>query len=166
MQKTPARIGVACGREDMVSHRLEDQLRSELEFSGIECRLDLAEVAGANVRADATVVVVTFELRVVPGVEALRPKFEAAASALADYEALKEREVPIVATRATNSTEGQIAIAIGARGTNWRRKRSGVEPRCDRFGVGDRPSQVWPVPRVWNHAGGIRTIDADIQWRT
>src|ERR1700737_4684042 len=59
---------------------LEDQLRSELKYSRVVSRSDCAEVAGPQTGADAAILDVPFELRVVPCVEALRAEFETAAA--------------------------------------------------------------------------------------
>lgn len=73
-RKIPARIWFdADGEELAESGRLEDQLRSNLKLSWIKSCGDVAKVAGPNVGADATGVGVTFELRMVPGVERISP---------------------------------------------------------------------------------------------
>ena len=73
---------------------LEVELRAELKDSRVEGRSDLAEVAGAATIADLV------ELRVIPGVERLHAEFQPAASGLAQDEALEQRQVPVVASRA------------------------------------------------------------------
>ena len=71
--------------------KLEKQLQSELKFPRVKCRSDSAEVTGALVQANASVVVIALELSVVPGVEGLDAKLDPAAAFLADHEILEER---------------------------------------------------------------------------
>ena len=96
------------------SIQLENQLCSGLENARIEGTLILTEVACALVHADAAAMVVTWELRVVPGVEALRTELEATPAILADDEALEEREIPVVPARTAHDIVPEIAIAVGA----------------------------------------------------
>lgn len=77
-------------REWTVGECSKDQLRSQLEHTRIEGTLDLPEVTGALIHADATSVVIPTELSVVPGVEAFSAELETTATTLADHEALEQ----------------------------------------------------------------------------
>ena len=74
----------------IIGRSLVDQLQSKLEFSRIKGASDGTKVARALVEADTAVVVITLELRVVPGVEGVRAELDAAAPFLANDEALEE----------------------------------------------------------------------------
>jgi hypothetical protein len=71
----------------------EVKLRPESQNTRIEGRFELAEVARAKVVAHG------IELRVVPGVERLKPELQPAAASFAQDKALEQREVPVVTTR-------------------------------------------------------------------
>jgi hypothetical protein len=64
--------------------RLRDQFRSELENARIVSALHRSEVAWALIHANATAVVVTSELGMIPGVEAFGAKLKATPSILTD----------------------------------------------------------------------------------
>jgi hypothetical protein len=83
----------------LLGTRLVDQLETELEFSRIEGPRNRAKVAGSHVQADATVIGITLELRMVPSVEGIRAELDAAASLFTDDKVLEERQVPVVAAR-------------------------------------------------------------------
>src|SRR5580698_7556176 len=137
--------GAFCARE-----KLEEQLQSELKFPRVKCRSDSAEVTGALVHADTSVVGVALELSMVPGVEGLKAKLDAAATGFADDEILEERQIPVVATRTAQRVEPQIPIAICARATRsarWTRKNCRIEPLVDGLRVRDAPRHVRPVSR-------------------
>src|SRR5579871_638249 len=68
--------------------RLEVSLQAELEYSRVESRRDLAEVAGRKGVADTTLVA-ALELRVIEDVETFGAQFEVAAALLAEHEALE-----------------------------------------------------------------------------
>ena len=57
--------------------KLEDQLRSQLEFARIESRCDLAKVPRPKVVAEAAVLTAASELRVVPRIEGVGTELEA-----------------------------------------------------------------------------------------
>lgn len=73
-----------------LSQPLKDDLHSELELSRVESGSDGAEVAGAFAGADAAVVDITLELRVIPGIECVCPELDAAATRFANHEALEK----------------------------------------------------------------------------
>jgi len=58
------------------------------------------------------------KLRVVPGVEALCPELYPAATRFAEHELLEQGEIPVVTTRTTDSTIGEIAPSA----RSWCRK--------------------------------------------
>ena len=64
-------------RKRVTGTRLEDQLRSELEFARIKGRSVLAKVPGPKIVAEAAVLTAASELRVVPRVESVSPELEA-----------------------------------------------------------------------------------------
>src|SRR5579871_3835339 len=74
---------------------LEVDFSSKLEDTRVEGRSNLSKVGGTQAVADL------IEFGVVPGVEGFDAEFEAAAAGLAEHKALEEREVPVVAARAT-----------------------------------------------------------------
>lgn len=68
---------------------LKDQLCSKLKRARIKGGRHRAEIAGAEVSADSTIVVVAFKLRVVPGIEGVGAKLEAAAALFIDSKGLE-----------------------------------------------------------------------------
>src|SRR5262249_22551123 len=73
---------------------LEVNLCSKLEDTRVEGRSNLSKVAGTQAVTDL------IEFGVVPGVKGFEAELEATAASLVQHEALEEREVPVVATRA------------------------------------------------------------------
>src|ERR1700761_115334 len=73
---------------------LEVNFSSKLEDTRVEGRSNLSKVVGTQAVADL------IEFGVVPGVKGYDADLEAAAASLAEHEALEERDVPVVATRA------------------------------------------------------------------
>jgi len=77
----------------------------------------------------------------VPGVEGFQTQFQAAASRFADHEALEQRDVPVVATGAT-----QTVVWEGSPDTDGRsREGCRVKPLVDSMRSRKCTSEVWPV---------------------
>ena len=110
-KKNPARETSASGAIENAS--LEDQPCSKLKFSWIEGSRDRTEVPGTGIETDATGVDVSAELGVIPGVECICAKLEAAAARFVDQEALEQREIPVLTAGATQRVESEIAVDIG-----------------------------------------------------
>ena len=98
---------------------LEVELQPQLHDARIPGRGELPEIAGPEVVADI------MELSVVEGVKGFHAEFQTAAACFAEYKALEEREVPIVAALSSRCVVGQ--IAEGAQG--WKRKGRRQEHR-------------------------------------
>ena len=95
-RKTARLHGSLCSRAGwQVYERSEIQLGSKLKDSWIEGTCHLAKIARSECIADLV------ELSVVPRVEAFRAEFEPAATSFVEHKALEQREVPVVAARAT-----------------------------------------------------------------
>jgi len=94
-KKNPAGI-LRCQRGEVreTLKALERRLQAELPLAAVECRRDVAEVAAAYVQAEATVVGVTLELGMVPGVECIRPEIQV--EALGKGKGFEERQVKVV----------------------------------------------------------------------
>src|SRR5208337_1481253 len=75
---------------------LEDELQPQLDGPGIIGRSDLPEVSGPLIGANAAVLGVADELRMVPDVEELRAELQHAAARFAEYEVLEQGQVPTV----------------------------------------------------------------------
>src|ERR1700722_3038430 len=137
--------------------RLEDCLQCELELPGIECIRDRAKVTGTYVRADAAIIGVTFELRVIPGIEAVRAELHV--EALGDGEVLEQREIPVVTAGTAQCIETKITVGP----KRWCGKGRRVEPRAYSLRIRDRPVYLWPVPGVGNNAGSVVSAYPQIQ---
>ena|SRR5450755_4577364 len=87
---------------------LEDQLPAKLEHTRIEGTRDLQPIAGAKVVAEAAILSAPSKLGMVPGVEALGPELKPGAARFADDEALKERQVPVLAPRSSDAVEPEV----------------------------------------------------------
>src|SRR5579862_398787 len=134
---------------------LVDNLQSQLEFSRIKSGRHRAEVARPLVKADASIVDVALELRMVPGVEGLRPEFNSAAALRAEYEVFQKRQVPVVAARTAQRIKPKIPPRAGSRGRKHRR----VKPFGRRLRIRNRSVYIWPITllsgraSIWNDAG-------------
>ncbi len=144
-----------------------------MEFARIEGRCDLAKVPGSKVVAEAAVLIAATKLRVVPRIESVSPELKPCAARLADQEALKQREIPIIASGSTQRVEGEVAPGSRSRS----RECSGVHPLNSgynsvagnwRLRVRDFPYQVWPVRDIAarEETGDVATIDAQIERNT
>src|SRR5579883_2341752 len=90
-RKSPARGWGERGKgENNSPGWLKVDLRAKLQDARIKGGVELAEVGVAEGGVDAA------KFRVVPGVERFQTEFEAAATRLAQAEALEERDVPVV----------------------------------------------------------------------
>jgi len=94
---------------------LEDQLRAKLEDTWIVGTRDLQLIAGAKVVAEAAILAGASKLGMVPGVEALGPELKPGAARFADDEALKERQVPVIAPRSSDAVEPEVPPGSGCR---------------------------------------------------
>lgn len=94
---------------------LEDQLRAKLEDTWIVGTRDLQLIAGAIVVAEAAILAGASKLGVVPGVETLGPELKPGAARFADDEALKERQVPVIAPRSSDVVEPGVPPGSGRR---------------------------------------------------
>src|SRR5438270_9088111 len=121
-KQKPRSLGSGAAR--VVKSWLEDQLRSQLEFTGIEGRSYLTKLARRKIVAEATVLPPASELRVVPRVEGISAELEARAPRFADYEALEERKVPVITTGTTQGVKAQVAPCSWCRSG----KRGGIDP--------------------------------------
>lgn len=102
---------------------LVDHLQSELEDSWIKGVRNVSEIARAEAGTDplartGSSLTRSSELRVVPGVEALRPELDTAAARFAEDELLEEREIPVLPTRGADGTIFEIAPSA----CRWRGK--------------------------------------------
>src|SRR5579859_7789348 len=93
---------------------LEVNLAAELHDSRVVSRGELAELGIAETGVNV------LELSMVPGVEGFEANFQAAAASFAECEALEERQIPVVATRATETV-----VTEGAEQTGSRRAKGG-----------------------------------------
>src|ERR1700678_278366 len=147
---------------------LEDYLQSELEFSRIESVGDGAKIACTLIDADASVVDVALELRVVPGVEGLRTELDAAATLRTDYEVLQQSQVPIVTPRATQRIEAQVPVSSGRRSGEGR----GIEPLARILRVADRSGYVRTITLLSRSAivrddtGNGAAAYSKVEWRS
>lgn len=82
---------------------LEIDLAAELHDARVEGRGELTKFGVTNGGIDV------LELSVVPSVKGLDAQFKAAAARLAEGDALEEREVPVIATRAGEAVVGESA---------------------------------------------------------
>jgi hypothetical protein len=92
-----------------------------LELSRIEGSSDGAKVGGTKGCADASVISIALPLSVVPDVEGIRAEFDTAVSRLADDEALEQREIPVVTTRAADRVKSEVAPCARRRRSERRR---------------------------------------------
>jgi len=166
--------GSAAGRNRL----LEDQLRAQLEDTRIEGARHLPEIAAASGRSrDATSKVVAetsvlsgaSKLRVIPSVEAFGTELEGGTASFADDEALKEREVPVVAAGTAHGIETNI--------TPSPRRWNGVYRWVDPLNAGDNTSGtdlgLWilvgtgcfrAVAQIaaWKDAGNVGSVDSEV----
>src|SRR5579859_1802619 len=82
---------------------LEVNLAAELHDSRVVSRGELAELGVAEASVNV------LELGMVPGVEGFEANFQAAAASFTEREALEERQIPVVATRATKCVVTEVA---------------------------------------------------------
>ena len=99
----------ACWVSSCLLYGLEIQLQSQLDDARVVSRFDLAEIPRTEVIADAPVLAVSTQLSVVPDVEELRAELEVAAAGFAEYEVLKEGEVPVVTAGAIYGVPRRVA---------------------------------------------------------
>ena len=144
------------------SEGLEEGLQSELEYSGVKRGLDLSEVACPEVVADAAVVDVTFELRVIPNVEALCSELDL--ESLCEDEVLQQCQAPVVAPWSSNRVKPEVAIAIRPRGAGRCSEGRRIEPLGHGMRSGNRPCHLWPVSTVENDAAGVASVHSEIDW--
>src|SRR5579884_3436986 len=154
-KQTPLGLVRLSGVGGLPKLELEDQLRSQLEFARIEGRSVLAKVARSKVIAEATVLTAASELRVVPRVESVSPELEAGAPRFADQETLEQREIPIVATSASEGVKAQIAPCAWCRSLEC----SGVDPlnARDRSVADDRRLRIRDRSHEVRTVGNIST---------
>ena len=92
---------------------LVDHFQPELECARIKGTGHVSEIARTETSADALTrtgssLTGSSKLRMVPGVEALRAEFNAAAARFAQDELLKQGEIPVVTAGTTDGTVGKV----------------------------------------------------------
>ena len=77
-------------------------------------------------------------------------------------EGFEERQVPVVATGATDFVVSEVSPRTGS----WGRKNGGVEPFRNCMRGWDPPGYIGPVTRLLNDAAGARTTQDKVNGRS
>src|ERR1700761_3350974 len=117
---------------------LEVNFSSKLEDTRVEGRSNLSKVGGTQAVADL------IEFGMVPGVKGFDAKLEAAATSLAEHEALEQREVPVIAAR----TAQRVVCGVAPCAPGWICEGCRAEPLAGGVRVADCGNLIRTVGRV------------------
>jgi hypothetical protein len=146
-------------------HCSKVKLRAELEHARIPSRCNLPEITVRKSSAH------NVELGMIERVEALEAKLEAAPARFTENETLKQRQVPIVPTRAADGTLAQAAPVTNCgyaqiSFTCARGVRRVIEPACHGLWIMNRTNRVRSIGCVRYTVVPLLPAQSDMQRQT